>query len=70
MKTPCGSMTAVAIRYGRDSPWKDDEAIYSAYPVGNGGSIALRVGRSALTITGSTSKDTLISLAKLAAQRL
>jgi hypothetical protein len=47
-----------------------DEAIYSPYPVGNGGSIALRAGSSAVTITGSASKDTLVAMAKMAAQRL
>jgi hypothetical protein len=47
-----------------------DEAIYSPYPVGNGGSIALRAGSSAVTIIGSASKETLVAMAKLAAQRL
>lgn len=47
-----------------------DEAVYSPYPVGPGGSIALRVGRRAVTIAGSASKDSLIAAAKLAAGRL
>jgi hypothetical protein len=47
-----------------------DEAIYSPYPVGNGGNIAFRAGSSAVTITGSASKETLVSMAKLIAQRL
>jgi hypothetical protein len=47
-----------------------EEAIYSPYPVGNGGNIAFRSGSSAITITGSASKETLISMAKLIAQRL
>jgi hypothetical protein len=47
-----------------------DEAIYSPYPVGDGGSVALRAGSSAVTITGSASKETLVAMAKLIAQRL
>ena len=47
-----------------------EEAIYSPYPVGNGGSVALRAASSAVTIAGSASKETLISMAKLIAQRL
>jgi hypothetical protein len=47
-----------------------DQAFYSPYPVGAGGSIAMRAGRSAVTITGSPPKDTLISMAKLIARRL
>lgn len=45
-----------------------DEAAYSAFP--DGGSVALRVGTSAVIISGLVSKDALISLAKLAAQKL
>jgi len=45
-----------------------DEAIYSAYP--DGGSVALRVGTSAVTISGLVSKDALIAMAKLAARKL
>ena len=45
-----------------------DEAIYSPYP--DGGSIALRVGTSAVTISGLLTKDKLISMAKLMANRL
>jgi hypothetical protein len=47
-----------------------DEAIYSPYPVGNGGNVAMRVGASAVTITGSASREDLIAMAKLAAQRM
>lgn len=47
-----------------------DEAIYAPYPDGKGGNIALRVGSSAATITGSASKDLLIAMARLAARRL
>jgi hypothetical protein len=57
-------------RVAQPVPGLGDEAIYSPYPVGPGGSIALRVGGNAVTITGSPSKDSLVSLAKLAAQRL
>jgi hypothetical protein len=57
-------------RAAQPVPGIADEAIYSPYPVGPGGSIALRVGGNAVTITGSPSKDSLVSLAKLAAQRL
>jgi hypothetical protein len=47
-----------------------DEAIYSPYPVGPGGTIAMRVGSSAVTIIGSASRENLIAMAKLAAQRM
>lgn len=47
-----------------------DEAIYSPYPVGKGGNIAMRVGASAVTITGSATKDDLIAMARLAARRM
>lgn len=47
-----------------------DEAIYSPYPVGKGGTIAMRVGRSAVTIICSGSRDDLISMAKLMAGRM
>jgi hypothetical protein len=47
-----------------------DEAIYSPYPAGKGGNMAIRVGSSAVTITGSASRDDLIAMAKLAAQRM
>jgi hypothetical protein len=47
-----------------------DEAIYSPYPVGKGGNVAMRVGASAVTITGSASREDLIAMAKLAAQRM
>jgi hypothetical protein len=47
-----------------------DEAIYSPYPVGKGGTIAMRVGPSAVTIIGSASRDDLISMAKLMAGRM
>ena len=46
------------------------EAIYSPYPVGPGGNIAFRVDPRAVTITGSASKDVLVSMAKVAASRL
>ena len=45
-----------------------DQAVYSAFP--DGGSIAFRVGTSAVNISGLVSKDALISMAKLAAQKL
>lgn len=45
-----------------------DQAIYSAFP--DGGSIAFRAGTSAVNISGLVSKDALISMAKLAAQKL
>jgi hypothetical protein len=45
-----------------------DEAIYSPFP--DGGSIALRVGTSAVTISGLLTKDQLVSMAKLMANRL
>jgi hypothetical protein len=47
-----------------------DQAIYSPYPDGKGGNIALGAGSSAVTITGSASKDTLVAMAKLVASRL
>src|SRR5215831_240200 len=47
-----------------------DEAIYAPYPDGKGGNVAMRVGASAVTITGSASRDDLISMAKLAGQRM
>jgi hypothetical protein len=47
-----------------------DEAIYSPYPDGKGGNVAMRMGASAVTITGSASRDDLIAMAKLAAQRM
>lgn len=57
-------------RKAQPLPGVGDEAIYSAYTSGDGGSIALRIGRSAVTITGSASNDALISMAKLVAKRL
>ena len=47
-----------------------DEAIYSPYPDGKGGNIAMRVGSSAVTLTASASRDALISMARLAATRM
>jgi hypothetical protein len=47
-----------------------DEAIYSPYPVGKGGTIAMRVGPSAVTIIGSASREDLISMARLMAGRM
>lgn len=38
-----------------------DEAIYSPYPDGKGGSVAMRLGASAVTITGSASRDDMIA---------
>lgn len=45
-----------------------DEAVYSAFP--DRGSVALRVGTSAVTISGLVSKDALVSMGKLVARRL
>jgi hypothetical protein len=47
-----------------------EEAIYSPYPVGNGGNIALRVQTGAVTITGSAARDRLETIARLAASRM
>ena len=47
-----------------------DEAIYSPYPMGKGGTIAMRVGSSAVTIIGSASREDLISMAKVMAPRM
>ena len=47
-----------------------DEAVYSPYPVPPGGSIVVRVGPVVVTMTGSASKDVLVEMAKLAAQRI
>lgn len=55
-------------RTAQPVPGVGDEAIYSPYP--DGGSIALRAGTSAVTISGLLTKDKLVSMAKLAAQRL
>jgi len=49
-------------------PGVGDEAIYSPFP--DGGSIALRVGTSAVTISGLLTKDQLVAMAKLMANRL
>ncbi len=47
-----------------------EEAIYGPYPIGNGGSIAVRTSTGAVSIVGSASKDGLVALAKLAASRM
>jgi hypothetical protein len=49
-------------------PGVGDEAIYSPFP--DGGSIALRVGTSAVTISGLLTRDQLVAMAKLMANRL
>jgi hypothetical protein len=46
------------------------EALYSPYPVGSGGSVVFRKGPAVVTITGSASKDALMAMAKLAARSL
>jgi hypothetical protein len=55
-------------RTAQPVPGVGDEAIYSPYP--DGGSIALRAGTSAVTISGLLSRDALVSMAKLVANRL
>ncbi len=55
-------------RAAQPVPGVGDEAIYSPFP--DGGSIALRAGTSAVTISGLLSKDALVSMAKLVAQKL
>jgi hypothetical protein len=47
-----------------------DEAVYSAYPVGPGGSLVFRVGPNVVTLTGSASRETLVSMATIVAHRL
>ncbi len=47
-----------------------DEAVYSPYPVGPGGSIVVRVGPVVATMTGSASKDAFVAMAKLATQKM
>ncbi len=55
-------------RAAQPVPGVGDEAIYSPFP--DGGSIALRAVTSAVTISGLLSKDALVSMAKLVAQKL
>lgn len=47
-----------------------DEAVYSPYAVPPGGSIVVRVGSTIVTMTGTAPKDTLLAMAKLAAERM
>jgi hypothetical protein len=47
-----------------------DEAVYGPFAAGTGGSIVVRVGPVVATMTGSASKDVLVEMATLAAQRM
>lgn len=46
------------------------EAVYAPFPDGKGGSLAFRTATGAVALVGSASKDSLITLAKLAVPRL